>query len=127
MTHVPARLALRIATVAFGLCVTGCVATRTAAPPQGAGTARTPTGESPPAPRTARETIVAGKSTRAEVVAGLGKAIVIRFDSGYEVWVYRWRNADQPPRAATELVVLFDPSGVATKARLRPGDETLPE
>jgi len=42
-------------------------------------------------------------------------------DSGYEVWVYRWKGADGTTRGATELVLLFEPSGLATKLRLRPG------
>ncbi len=65
-----------------------------------------------------------GKSTRSDVLARLGTAIVIPFDSGYEVWVYRWRGAHMTRRSATELVILFNPSGVAMKARMRPGDET---
>jgi hypothetical protein len=72
-------------------------------------------------PQSARDAIAPGKSTRAEVAAALGPATVIRFDSGYEVWVYRWKGAQPTPRAATELVVLFEPSGVARKARIRPG------
>ena len=67
--------------------------------------------------------VFVGKSTRSDVVAQLGPAIVIPFDSGYEVWVYRWRGSDMTTRSATELVVLFDPSGVAMKARVRPGYE----
>ena len=65
--------------------------------------------------------IATAKSTKADVSAALGKAIVIPFDSGYEVWVYRWPGADKTTRAATELVVLFEPSGLATKVRVRPG------
>ena len=68
--------------------------------------------------------VFVGSSTRADVVARLGTAIVIPFDSGYEVWVYRWRGPDMTGRSATELVVLFDPSGVAMKVRMRPGYET---
>lgn len=65
--------------------------------------------------------VALGQSRKAEVAAALGPAIVISFDSGYEVWVYRWPGADRTPRAATELVLLFDPAGVLTKARVRPG------
>lgn len=90
--------------------------------PAGPGSARTPTGEVP-APQDAIDTVLVGKSTRSDVVAQLGPPIVIAFDSGYEVWVYRWRGADMTTRSATELVVLFDPSGVAMKARVRPGYE----
>ncbi len=68
--------------------------------------------------------VVVGKSTRSDVGARLGPAIVIPFDSGYQVWVYRWRSPGMTTRSATELVLLFDPSGVAMKARVRPGYET---
>jgi hypothetical protein len=37
---------------------------------------------------------------------------MVNFDSGYEVWVYR-----QPP--AAELVLLFEPSGILSKTRVR--------
>lgn len=72
-------------------------------------------------PQIARDTIAVGRSTKAEVAAALGKATVVPFDSGYEVWVYRWRGAQPTTRAATELVVLFEPSGLVKKTRLRPG------
>jgi hypothetical protein len=71
--------------------------------------------------QSAKDAIVIGKSTKADVTAALGQPIAIPFDSGYEVWVYRWPGAEPTPRAATELVVLFAPSGVANKARIRPG------
>ena len=124
MTRRPARIALRIAALTACFCVMGCVATGTRQPlPEGPGTARSPAGE-PIAPPTARGMIVLGKSTKADVAAALGTAIVIAFDSGYEVWVYRWRGVEPSTRAATELVVLYDPAGRATKARMRPGYET---
>ncbi|MDP3858468.1 MAG: hypothetical protein Q8Q73_11990 [Stagnimonas sp.] len=72
-------------------------------------------------PQAARDAIAIGRSTKADVAAALGKAVVIPFDSGYEVWVYRWRGAQPTTRAATELVVLFEPSGLARKTRVRPG------
>ncbi|MBT9503344.1 MAG: hypothetical protein IV092_19030 [Burkholderiaceae bacterium] len=73
-------------------------------------------------PLAALELIAIGRSGRAEVAAALGsKAIVIPFDSGYEVWVYRWPGPDKTSRAATELVLLFEPSGLLKKLRLRPG------
>jgi hypothetical protein len=121
MTNAAARVALCRVALTACLCVTGCVATGTLDPsPEGPGSARTPTGESP-APQAAMNMVVLGKSTKSDIVAALGTAIVISFDSGYEVWVYRWRGSDKTTRAATELVVLFDPSGLATKARVRPG------
>src|SRR5205085_12056154 len=98
-----------------------CAATGTFDPsPEDPGGARSPAGQ-PLAPQAAMDTIAIGRSTKADVASALGKAIVIAFDSGYEVWVYRWPGADRTTRAATELVVLFDPSGLATKVRVRPG------
>lgn len=70
--------------------------------------------------RTAHEALALGKSTRADVRAALGEATVVDFASGYEVWVYRERppEKDKPaPRA--ELVLLFAPSGILSKARVR--------
>lgn len=69
----------------------------------------------------ASSAIAAGRSTKADVAATLGRATVIPFDSGHEVWVYRWRGAQPTTRAATELVVLFEPSGIVKKVRVRPG------
>lgn len=124
MTNATARAALCMVAFTACLCVAGCVAPGALDPwTEGPGSARTPTGESP-APQAAMNSVVPGKSTRADVVAALGTAIVLSFDSGFEVWVYRWRGSDKTTRAATELVVLFDPSGLATKVRLRPGYET---
>ena len=57
-------------------------------------------------------------STRADVATALPKAAVIRFDSGYEVWVDRVKP-DRKDVEAPERVILVDPSGVATKARVR--------
>lgn len=65
--------------------------------------------------------LVIGKSTKADVTAALGQATVIAFDSGFEVWVYRWPGAQGTTRAATELVILFEPSGIVQKTRVRPG------
>ncbi len=68
--------------------------------------------------------VIAGQSTRADVASQLGKADVIRFDSGYEVWTYSvaekksmWRAKAEEP--SHEVVVLFTPDGVASKVRSR--------
>jgi hypothetical protein len=58
------------------------------------------------------------KSIQADVGA-LGKATVIDFDSGYEVWVYRQPLGEKPAPARTEIVLLFAPSGILTKTRIR--------
>ena len=64
--------------------------------------------------REAENALSVGKSTKADVRALLGEATALGFDSGYDVWVYRER-----PEAKTELVLLFDPSGVLAKTRVR--------
>jgi hypothetical protein len=69
----------------------------------------------------AKDTIVAGKSTKADVAAALGPGTVVRFDSGYEAWVYRakaYKPAVDAP-GTNELVVLFTPSGIVKKTRIR--------
>lgn len=74
-----------------------------------------------PAPAQVLAAVRPGASTKAEVAAAYGRSNVVTFDSGNEVWVYRWLGADRTPRGATELVILFDRAGIARKARLRPG------
>jgi hypothetical protein len=67
----------------------------------------------------AAKTITIGKSTKADVRAALGEAIVLDFDSGYEVWVYRERPREKATAPANELVLLFARSGILTKTRTR--------
>ncbi len=71
----------------------------------------------------ASERIVAGRDTRAEVRAALGPGTVVRFDNGYELWAYRG-SATPGDAAASEFVVLFAPSGVVQKTRIRPAYAT---
>ena len=71
--------------------------------------------------RNAGDAIVIGKTNKAEVLAALGAATVINFDSGFEVWVYR-AESRTPVEAKAEFVILFAPSGIVKKTRLRPGD-----
>lgn len=69
----------------------------------------------------AQDAIVAGKSTKADVAAALGTGAVVKFDSGYEAWVYRakaYKPAVDAP-GTNELVVLFAPSGIVKKTRIR--------
>ena len=88
-----------------------------------------------PAAIRARESISIGKSTKADVHAAVGKAKTVRFENGFEVWAYRIIDQakakaaaakarsgaeEEGPAPETELVVLFDPSGTATKVRLGP-------
>ena len=67
----------------------------------------------------ARAAIAPGRSTKAEILAALGKSTVVKFDSGYEVWVYRGNVAGSQPTEKTEFVILFGPDGVLKKARVR--------
>ena len=62
-----------------------------------------------------RDAVVIGKSTKADVRAALGDTLAISFDNGYEVWVYR---LDRDTTA--EFVILFAPSGIVAKTRIRP-------
>lgn len=62
--------------------------------------------------------VVIGQSTKADVLAALGPATTLRFDSGQEVWVYRGRPLRAPATGA-EFVILFTPSGAVQKTRIR--------
>lgn len=69
----------------------------------------------------AGELIVPGKTTQAEVLALLGSATVINFDSGQAVWVYRSTPA-RAARPGAEFVILFDRTGLVQKTRSRAAD-----
>jgi hypothetical protein len=73
-----------------------------------------------PTPAVAQAKVRVG-DTKAQVVAALGPGNGVAFESGWEVWVYRWLGADRSARAATEFVILFGPDGTVRKTRLRPG------
>lgn len=73
----------------------------------------------------AAQAVTIGTSTRDEVRAALGPAETARFDSGYEVWVYRARNV-RTPSASPELVILFTPDGLVKKLRARPAYAAAP-
>lgn len=62
--------------------------------------------------------------TREQVAAALGPSNIIAFENGWQVWIYRWPGADESTRAATELVILFEPGGTVRKARVRRGEDT---
>jgi hypothetical protein len=101
------------------LAVSALVAGCALLPPPG------PTGPPPLGPaeirsaQGAQEALIIGKSTKAEVRAALGEAIVVDFESGYEVWVYRERLREKATPPGSEFVLLFDPSGILTKTRIR--------
>ena len=63
--------------------------------------------------------LTVGRSTKADVRAALGEGTVVSFDSGYEVWVYRDPPRETPPAPGSELVLLFEPSGILKRTRIR--------
>ena len=69
--------------------------------------------------QSANDSIIIGKSSKADVMTALGAATVINFDSGFEVWVYRAKSRE-PAEAKAEFVILFAPDGTVKKTRLRP-------
>ena len=107
------RISLAFASCA---CVAACAFFQP--PPTKAETAALLPGEILSA-QAAKDTISIGKSTKSEVTATLGQAVVIDFDSGYEVWVYREKLQAKAPPPRTEFVLLFAPSGIVTKTRIR--------
>ena len=72
----------------------------------------------------AGETIIIGKTSKADVMAALGAATVVQFDSGFEVWVYRDKSR-AAARTKAEFVILFTPDGKVKKTRLRPAYPAL--
>lgn len=111
--HITLRhAALMMASSAF---LTGC-----------AGPLERPASEDPPPFRdaalaipVAATIVVPGRSTRADMIAALGEGSAVRFDSGYEVRLYRDRRTD-PAISPAELVVLISPGGIAQKVRIKP-------
>ena len=63
---------------------------------------------------TLEQTVQVGGSTREQVRAALGESTAIRFDSGYEVWMYTYPAASG---AQGEYVILFGGEGVVKKLR----------
>lgn len=61
--------------------------------------------------------IVPGRTTRAELLAMLGKTKAVVFDSGFEAWLY---EIPAGGGKYAEFVVLIDPQGVVSKTRRRP-------
>jgi len=60
--------------------------------------------------------VVAGTTTKAQLLAAFGPTKSVVFDSGFEAWVY------QSPSAGgqfSEFVVLIDPAGIVRKTRTR--------
>ena len=59
--------------------------------------------------------LVPGQTTREQARVLAEPAQRIRFDSGYEAWLYHYPTAAGP----AEYVVLFAPSGIIAKTRRR--------
>jgi hypothetical protein len=104
------------AVVAACLCIGGCAFTQPPAPTAKSAPLRA--GEILSA-QSAKEALSVGRSTKADARAEIGEAVVIDFESGYEVWVYKERLREKATPPATELVLLFAPSGILAKARIR--------
>jgi hypothetical protein len=100
--------------LAIAQCVTGCVIQSSTAPSAVVTSPRAKV----VALNRAKEAVVIGRSTRADVIAALGETLVISFDTGYEVWVYRLANARD-----AEFVILFSGSGIVAKTRFRPAPQ----
>ena len=81
----------------------------------GCAAAPAPLGASIPAARL-DNAIVAGQTTRAQMLAALGPTKFVHFDSGYEAWLYQ---SPADGGRFTEFVVLVDPAGVVRKTRRR--------
>lgn len=69
--------------------------------------------------RNAENALSVGNSTKSAARASLGEPTAIDFPSGYEVWVYRERRDPKDPKMSAELVLLFEPSGILSKTRVR--------
>ena len=68
--------------------------------------------------------VVPGRTTRADLLAAFGPTKAVRFDSGYETWLY---ESDAGAGRRTELVLLLDRAGVVQKIRRRPPYPTDPK
>ena len=98
--------------IALSVCIAGCT---TPGPPAVPTAVVTPLQAKVIAPDRAKNAVAIGKSTKADVIAALGETLVISFDSGFEVWVYRLGRD-----TTAEFVVLFAPTGLVAKTRIRP-------
>jgi hypothetical protein len=113
-------------------CIAGCATAPATAP---SAVVTSPRTKVIPAAR-ASDGVAIGKSTKADVAAALGETLVIRFDTGFELWVYRLDDGalsrqtlaqritgtgpeKAAPGTSAEFVVLFAPSGLVAKTRIR--------
>lgn len=96
-----------IAVLAALACLAGCA---------------TGSADGPVLPASRLEQTAAGQ-TKAQVLAALGPATTVRFDSGNEVWMYRYagdRNGDGHAEQGGEFVLLFGADGRLKKVRRSP-------
>lgn len=117
MTSMPCKPSLLI-----NLVLAGCLGLSACAVPSGlftSGNAAPPFRDAAMSMQSARDMVVAGTSSKADVIAALGSGNVVSFDSGFEVWVYRAKAAGTATDSA-EFVILFAPSGIVKKTRIRP-------
>ena len=118
--------------LALCACVAGCASPR--ALPGMSATAALATTRTVSA-ADAGKAVAVGRSTKADILAALGRTTTVSFDSGFEVWVYQVRNeasaaeglverikqvgSKEAAPGASEFVVLFNPAGVVAKTRIR--------
>ena len=111
MNHAPLHQRLGATfTALIGLTLAGCAALEAPAASPFRDTALSMT--------RAQALIISGTNTRSDITEALGPASVIVFDSGFEVWTYREKRS-QAPAGGAELAILFAPSGIVKKTRLR--------
>ncbi|MBA2964429.1 MULTISPECIES: hypothetical protein [Ramlibacter] len=107
-----------LAACATVACLAGCAG---AGVPGDAARVRPPFADAHLGVEAAAQRLAVGRSTRQEVAALLGPAETLRFETGWEAWVYRTHDERGDPVDGPELVLLFGPAGVLQKARVRPG------
>ena len=117
MTRTPVKPSMRaVLVMLLGIGIAGCAGF---AVPGGSKNNLSPFRDPGMSMQNASDAVVAGQSTKDGVAGVLGPATVVKFDGGFEVWLYR---AGQSAEAVTqaEFVILFAPSGVVKKTRLLP-------
>jgi hypothetical protein len=126
------------AALLFCLFAVGCATQRTITP----SAVVTPQRSTMIAIERTKDAVVIGRTTKADVRSRLGETQVISFDNGFEIWVYRLRSETPGTGAASrrsvrgseeggsdrsgEFVILFAPSGLVAKTRIRPAPTVLP-
>ncbi|MGZ8203251.1 MAG: hypothetical protein ACXWUB_08375 [Burkholderiales bacterium] len=112
--------------LASALCIVGC-ATQPSTAPSAVVTPVRP--KVIPADRI-KDAVAIGMTSKADVIASLGETLVISFDTGYEVWVYTLAQdrtqrivGRAAPGTSAEFVILFAPSGLVAKSRVRPAPQ----